>query len=98
MAEQSAVNAETVAAIEGVLRAEMAPFGLRNIEVIAGEDHDGDPVLFVEVTYDAEGRPIEPKVVAGLTTKLRDRLWELGETRFPHVRHAFPEQRKVAGF
>jgi hypothetical protein len=26
----------------------MGPFGLRDVSVRAGEDHDGDPVIFVE--------------------------------------------------
>lgn len=89
---------DVTTAIKAILDGEMRPFGLRKVTVTLGEDHDGDPVLFIDVDYAARGRPIEPKVLAGLTTKIRDRLWKMGETRFPHIRHHFSEQRSVAGF
>ena len=76
----------------------MKRFGFKSAHVEAGEDHDGDPVLFIDVRYRRIGDPINPRVVAGLLTKLRDKLWEAGETRFPHLRHHFPESRRVVGY
>jgi hypothetical protein len=95
------VDKDIVALIERTVRETMGPFGLRGVEVRAGADHDGDPVIFVEAQYDLSERPIDPRLTAKLTsrltTTLRDRLWERGETRFPHVRHKFDERQKVVG-
>ncbi len=91
------VDSDIVALIEETVRESMSPFGLRSVNVRAGEDHDGDPVIFVEAQYDLSERPIDPTVTAKLTTTLRDRLWERGEIRFPHVRHKFDERQKVVG-
>jgi hypothetical protein len=95
---QDSVGNEVVAAMTEIVEREMGPFGLRAVTVRAAEDHDGDPILLVETVYRSGGKPIEPKVVAGLPTKLRQRLWEMGETRFPHVRHHFSARQKVAGY
>ncbi len=91
------IRKEIVTAVESVVRQEMGAFGLESVRVRSGEDHDGDPALIVDVEYSPRGRPIEPKIVAGLVTKLRDRLWGLGETRFPYLYHHFSEQQKIAG-
>ncbi|MEX2647575.1 MAG: hypothetical protein WD673_01020 [Alphaproteobacteria bacterium] len=91
------VSEDVRGAIRAILEGDMEPFGLCDVRVTPGEDHDGDPVLLIDADYRASGRPIDPKVLAGLVTKLRDRLWNMGETRFPHIRHHIPEQRSVAG-
>lgn len=72
----------------------MHPFGLRDVSVRAGEDHDGDPVLFIEADYDLTDTPTDFSVTAALTTKLRDKLWDAGERRFPHLRHRFATGQK----
>ncbi|HEX9646840.1 MAG TPA: hypothetical protein VGB88_05035 [Alphaproteobacteria bacterium] len=95
---QDMVGDDVAAAATEIVEREMGPFGLRAVTVTAAEDHDGDPILLVEVEYRAGGKPIEPKVVAGLATKLRRRLWEMGEMRFPHVRHHFSARQKVARY
>jgi hypothetical protein len=92
------VGDDIVAAVTEIVGREMGPFGLRAVTVRAAEDHDGDAILLVEADYRSGGKPIEPKVVAGLTTKLRRRLWDMGETRFPHIRHHFSGRQKVAGY
>jgi hypothetical protein len=95
------VDRDIVELIERTVRESMGPFGPRAVEVRAGEDHDGDAVIFVEAQYELSERPIDPRVTgkltSRLTTTLRDRLWERGETRFPHVRHKFDERQKVVG-
>ena len=82
--------------IKRTVRESMEPYGLRDVNVRAGEDHDGDPVIFVEAQYDLSERPIDTDVTARLTHVLRDRLWERGETRFPHNRHRFDERLEVS--
>jgi hypothetical protein len=48
----------------------MDPFGLRSVEVRPGEDHDGDPAIFVEAQYDLSATPecwVCPRPAPGLT-------------------------------
>lgn len=73
----------------------MERYGLRSLNVRAGEDHDGDPVIFVDGEYNFSEMPIDTSVTADLTSILRDRLWAVGEKRFPHIRHKFDERQKV---
>jgi hypothetical protein len=90
------IDPQIVELVKQTVRESMGPFGLRAVDVHAGEDHDGDPVIFVEVQYDLSDRPIETDVTVALTSILRDRLWDRGEKRFPHIRHRFDERQKVS--
>ena len=83
--------------ISEVVRREMDPFGLRDVHASAGHDHDGDPVIYVDVDYEAPGPAVDLKVTSRLVTKLRDHLWDIGETRFPHIRHHFSAIQQVIG-
>jgi hypothetical protein len=76
----------------------MKPFGLARVEIEAGNDQDGDPVLLIEASYELSDRPVDPNALSELTTRLRNKLWELGEFRFPHIDHQFAEEQKVVGY
>lgn len=76
----------------------MSGFEVRSVEIAAGEDHDGDPVLFVEVNHDLSGTPVDPRILSSLVVQIRNELAEAGETRFPLIRHHFAEKQKVVGF
>jgi hypothetical protein len=89
------VERKIVKLIEQTVQESMKRFGLKGVEVRAGEDHDGDPVIFVEAEYELSPTPIDPAVTARLTSILRDRLWDVGEKRFAHIRHKFDERQKV---
>ena len=97
MAANPAPPVEVVDVIKALIRKEMGASGLQDVRVAPGLDHDGDPVIFIDADYEPRGRPININVVAGLVNKLCDALWELGETRFPHIRHHFSEKQKIAG-
>jgi hypothetical protein len=90
-----AVEDRIVELVTEIVRESMHDFGLRDVSVRVGEDHEGEPVLFIEAEYDLTDTPIDTAVTAALTTKVRDKLWAAGETRFPHIRHKFPEAQKV---
>ena len=81
--------------IERTVRERMAPYALKTVSVRPGEDHDGDAAIFIEAEYDLSTTPIDPAVMAALTSILCDRLWEQGDTRFPHIRHKFDDLQEV---
>lgn len=89
------IRSEIVELIKGTVQESMGPFGLKAVNVQSGEDHDGDPVIFVEAEYDLSDTPIDTAVTAKLTSILRDRLWAADERRFPHIRHKFDEKQKI---
>ena len=90
------VSPEIVAMIERTIREVMTPYGYRGIRVRPGEDHDGWPVIFVEVDYDLTDTPIELGFNRLIRSPLRDKMWDAGERRFPHIRHRFHELQPVA--
>lgn len=92
------IREDVVGAIEDVLRRDMRSYGLSAVRVSAGEDHDGDPILIVDADYQSGGRPIDPKAVAALVSKLQTRLWAMGERRFAQIRHHFAHDQKIAGY
>jgi hypothetical protein len=92
----SPVSPEIVAMIERTIREVMTPYGYRGIRVRPGEDHDGWPVIFVEVDYDLTETPIDFGYTKLILSPLRDKMWEAGERRFPYIRHRFHERQPLA--
>jgi hypothetical protein len=84
--------------IEKAVRESMAQFGVSSVEIYAGEDHDGDAVLFVEISHDFNRIPIDPSKLSLLITRLRNDLSRSGEKRFPIVRHHFSDLQQVVGY
>jgi hypothetical protein len=91
----SAIRPEIVDLIKTTIRETMAPFGFEDASARAGEDHDGDPVIFVDVEYDMKDPPMGPSTTFELLTRVRDRLLDAGETRFPHIRHNYQDHRPL---
>jgi hypothetical protein len=84
--------------IDAAVREFVSRFALRDIEIRVGEDHDGDPVLLIDVRHDLSTTLIEPVVLNDLAVEIQMRLLKLGEERFPLVRHHFSDEQKVAGY
>ena len=95
-AKDSQVDTKVRKAVEEVLRDRLADYGYTGVNVAPGQDRDGDPVLLVDVRYKALDKPIASKETFGLVTAIRQQLARIGETRFPHIRHHFDEQQKIA--
>jgi hypothetical protein len=90
------IDERIIDTINTVLKARLASVGFERAEVHAGDDHDGDPVLFIDAYYRFSRTPFNSDAVFGLIGVLRDALEAIGETRFPHLRHHFHEKQQVA--
>lgn len=77
--------------IEPELRRELAKYGYVSSEVRSGVDHDGDPVLFVTVDYGPGQQPVPGEATLKAIRAVQDKLATTGETRFPHLRHRYPD-------
>jgi hypothetical protein len=98
MQERLTIASRTKKLIKSEVERTMKPFGLTHVEIESGEDHDGDPIIQVEATYKLSARAIDPTELSRLLSRLRDKLWQVGETRFPHIRHRFPDGQTVIGY
>lgn len=94
--EEARVDDKVRKAVEKVLRDRLADYGFSGVNIAPSNDRDGDPILLVDVRYKAVDKPIASKATFGLVTAIRQELARMGETRFPHVRHHFDEQQKIA--
>jgi len=93
---QTPVSAALSRKIEEVLRARLTPYGLSSVKVYPDEDHDGEPVLRIEARYDLSERPVDSRETYAVGKEVWDAVRQMGESRFPHVRHLFDENQKVA--
>ncbi|QPN68758.1 hypothetical protein [Synechococcus sp. CBW1006] len=80
-------------AVEPLLQSQ----GLDHTQVIPGLDHDGDPVLYVELQFRLVEPGVDPKVLIQAGPAVRQALWAIGERRFPHLRYAFQPSQQVLG-
>ena len=81
--------------IKATVRESLEPYALRRVDVRAGEDHDGDPVIFVEAIHGLSKVPIDTRVTEAMWSKVRDLLWARGETRFPHIWHKYHPRQEI---
>ena len=87
---------EVVTAIREIVEQDMRRFGLKSVKVEVANDHDGEPAIWIATHYGKDGAPVEMRALAELGSKIRERLLDLGEDRFPHLRYQFPENHKIA--
>jgi hypothetical protein len=83
------------AAVEGVLRPRLTPYGLTSLQITPSFDHDGDPVLFIDGEYTLTSTPVDARVLLSLISDVRDVLSAAGEFRYPHIRHHFADDQPV---
>ena len=70
--------------VNRVVREQLAPAQIVGLTVKEAEDADGDPILRIEVVFEAAGGRPDPKKVLGLIRHLRKPLAdEGGSERFP---------------
>lgn len=86
-------------AVEQAIREAVQPLlqsqGLEAIQVIPGLDHDGDPVLYVELKFHLVQPGVDPNVLIQAGPAVRRALWAIGEHRFPHLRYDFHAEQPV---
>jgi len=95
--DQRPIDPALARAADEVLRAAVGRFGFREAKISAGPDHDGEPALFVDALYDLSLEPVDSRATIEAQVSLHRRLRELGETRFPYVRHRFREGQALLG-
>ena len=87
---------DVVKAIREIVERETGRFGFESVRVEVANDNDGDSVLRIAALYGNRGEPVDMKTLGSVASHLREKLLELGEERFPHIRYQFPDNRKVA--
>lgn len=78
-------DAELKQLIGPILRKRLARFGFEAFDLETGEDHDGDPALFVIARFRSVGE-IDASAVLESTGQIRERLREMGDPRLPYLR------------
>jgi hypothetical protein len=69
--ETSVVDERVIEVLRQVLEDRMGRFGFEDARAHYGEDHDGDPVLYIDVDYRLSDEPIDAKATIGLVQALR---------------------------
>jgi hypothetical protein len=83
--------------LRDLLQNELGTAGAYDIVVHPDADHEGDPIVVVQVKHRLVNRPIHLKEVADADRAARDLAWGQGERRFVLVDHIYDEKQKVAG-
>jgi hypothetical protein len=81
--------------IDAVLRARLQGIGYERADVKEATDHDGDPILRITIYYKRVGDVVDPSPTFSLARHLREALIPIGENRFPHFTHRFPDDQEL---
>ena len=84
-------DAELESLIAPVLRQSFGPHGLDSFAVRAGDDHDGDPVLFITVRFGSAATMPAGDETTGAMVSMRRVLLDHDESRFPHLMFQYPD-------
>jgi hypothetical protein len=91
-----ALSTDVETALKNRAAALFAALCVSDIQLIADEDHDGDPILRMTVTHDFMSDPVVLADVRAKDSELRDLVWELKDSRFLHIRHIYDEKQAVS--
>ena len=83
--------------LRNLLKSELTTAGAYDIAIHPAADHEGDPIIVIEVKHSLVDRPIDLKEVIDADRAVRDLAWQTGERRFVLVDHIYDEKQKVAG-
>jgi hypothetical protein len=89
------VSEKAQAAIERILHDRLDRIGFEKADIRETADHDGDPILQIVIHYRRIGDSVDPTPTFSLARYLREALRPLGEERFPHFTHLFPEDQEL---
>lgn len=88
---------EVVNAIHEIVEAEIGRYSLERINIEVANDHDGEQALWIATHHRPSNEPVQMAALARVASRIRQRLLELGEERFPYVRYQFADDQRVAG-
>lgn len=91
------VSNEVATAIRSILKNRLGSFGFTRATINAGENHAGEPALFIDAHYKLSETPVDSAVTAETRSELRQELLSLGEDRFPYLRHHFAKGQRILG-
>jgi hypothetical protein len=89
------ITKEVRAAINRVLRQRLKEIGFVSAEILEKEDYAGDPILQIVIHYKKVGAEVDPSPTFSLARHIKDAIRPLGEERFPHFTHLFPEDQEL---
>jgi hypothetical protein len=96
MGMNTELTQEVKGAIVNLLQQRMDRYGFERATINAGEDHSGDPALFIDAFYHLTQQPVDSTEILRLLTEIRKLLVQsVGEARFPYIRHHFDERQTV---
>lgn len=89
------ISIELRQTIERVLEENLKDIGYVGADIVEDIDQDGDPILEIDVNYRKVGAWVDPTPTFGLSVAVRDALRAIGENRFPHLKHFFPDDQDL---
>ncbi len=81
--------------IDRVLEARLSDIGFESAEIAEDFDQDGESILQITIHYRKVGSSVDPSPTFSLARHLRAAMREIGETRYPHFTHLFPEDQEL---
>lgn len=85
-------DAELLQLAEPTLRGMLAGSGLETVTVGSGDDHHGDPSLFLDTYFEGRGRPVDVPALMAAVDQVRQQIEDRGETRFLYLRLHIPDR------
>lgn len=100
MKEENTVLDVNRAAIEAIANAlsfkPLLVMGVACVDIRDGLDHDGDPVIFVDLFHESSPDPVHGDLMRVMRALVLRSMAGIGDQRFVHVRNHFPDENPEA--
>ncbi len=81
--------------VDDVLRKTLGAYGYDHADVKPGEDHDGEPALFIDAVLKPNSKLVEAEIYSEAHRALSDVLLKNGERRFPYLYLRHPDDERA---
>jgi len=91
------ITEATETAIKALVTERLDRFNVEPCNIESFTNSEGEPAISIGICYLDAATPISPTVTIALASALRETLVNLGEYRFPYVRHYFQDNQEILG-
>lgn len=88
-------DSDIVQLVTPKLRDVLGKFGFRDAIAKSGLDHDGDPVVFMEIHYGEAAPELDPQASIDATIRAMEEMRQHGDERFVHMNHVYPDEEPI---
>jgi hypothetical protein len=89
------IHPKVVETIKTTITTMLRDYHVTGVDVEVRENSAGEDSIFIDVHYRLNDKPFDPKLSSRVRREVSDRVYKLGDKRFPYIFHHLAEGQGV---